>query len=369
MMEFYNLHPDKIKIANIMAIGRASTMFLQGLLNSHPEIATIIGLFQIYKQDFENKNSASVASSIYERMKEQVEGYFSNYDLEKNFPREIFAKHLKEYTDVFGVNYKTVFIGAHYAYAKHFKKDLSKIKYILSNAHTSRNFFRLYRYFPKQRIIFCVRDPRATLLSARKRNSLIKSLLDPYDSYVLYKKLVKKNKNNVLAIKHEVLHGNYSQVKSDIANFLKIRNSDSFGSASFFNKPYYGSEGKHGSINKLKSSKPDKMFLREEWKTELSTSEIRGVQLIFSGMMEEFGYEKIKNFGRIDVVFFHSSYEGLSLKHILKAHGWKRYTLRFLRGIYFVPLIGPLIMKLLVGLKLFGDVLIDYLRIRLNKIN
>ncbi|MBU3923554.1 MAG: hypothetical protein KJ592_01415 [Nanoarchaeota archaeon] len=355
-MEFHNFHPDKIKIINMIPLGRGSSIFVQGLLDGHPEITTII-FYYLKNNEIENKNFNDIVNLIHERIAERVSMYIGDNDFQKKFPKKIFAKYLKEYTDKFGTSTKTIFIGTHYAYTKHFQKDVSKVRYILGHSHVPEMFIDLAHNFPKQKMLFLIRDPRASFYSGKKMRNTILAITMLRNTTYLYKQM-KKKKQDVMAIKHETLHTNYKKIKFELINWLKIKDNPSLNSATFLDKDYYGFKNeKLESTSGAISNIPDSKFANEKWKDELSTAEINLVQFCFSDLIKIFNYKRIPRYEPLWIEYF-SIRRNLSLNHINTVHkGAKKIFLKFLRFVYMIPLIGlPLVKITFISQELFTKI-------------
>ena len=62
-------NPEKIKVVSLITLGRSSSFFLQGLMNSHPAIVTIMSVFYPEKKDLiQGKNQA--INKLYTRINE-----------------------------------------------------------------------------------------------------------------------------------------------------------------------------------------------------------------------------------------------------------------------------------------------------------
>ncbi|MBR9706379.1 hypothetical protein GOV14_05065 [Candidatus Pacearchaeota archaeon] len=363
-MIFHNFHPDKINLINMIPFGRASSVFMQGLFDGHPEIVTII-FYYLREKDVKGKNFEDLVDLNYNRMKERVDMYIGNYDLEKKFPKKEFRKYFKEYIDEFGISAKTVFIGVHYAYARHFKKDLKKVKYIFAHSHWPDVFLEMVGHFPKQKMLFLARDPRSSFLGGKKTESLVAAVMILRSTLNLYKKLKKKRKMDMLVIRHETLHTDYEKIKQVLVDWLKISKDKTINSATFFGLPFYGmNKQRVTSITGVLSDVPNPVFAKPKWEDKMSTAEINFTQFMFSDMFTMFDYKKRKMFEPLWVEYF-ATRRNLSLS-MINGHykGLRSFGLRGLRILYMVPLIGRPLVKLFWILKEVLHLAHDDLKIR-----
>ncbi|GEM_PF-2805892 len=342
-IKFYNFDPEKIKIANILHIGRSSSIFFQGLLEGHPEIITIVGHFYPEERDIKLKNLEIITENIYKKLRIYIQPYIKSLDIENKIPKKEFKKYLLEYLKTFGVSTKTLLIGIYYSYAKISDRDLSKIRYILLGSHDLITFLRSLKDFKDQKIFFTTRDPRANYLSYKKKGYLLFGLGFTYNHYLFLKRLI-KNKFKVFVVKHEILHKDYKILKKEIISFLKIKYSKEIESCTFFNLPYDGSEWK-SSTRGLTSIIPNKKFVEENWKFELTSYELIFIQFIFSDMMKYFDYKKESPYKNIYIRTLGNDFRNLSIENIKKYQGINKLILEFCRKIYFIPLLGLFIIK------------------------
>ena len=366
--KFGNLVPGRINFIDILTSGRASAIFLQGLLDGHPQIIGLLGLFSVKEKDLANPNLDLIVEKLYEDIQSDVNFFSKHYSLQKEFPKEALLKYLKEYVGVFGLNRKNVYIGVHYAYAKHTKKDLKKLKYILVPAHIPIESLGRIKLFPRQKIIFTVRDPRSALLSYKNVKNILGGIFLIHKSFTFFKRLKRKIPNNLIVVRHEDLILKYDQIRKKIVKFLEIEDSKSLDSATFFGNPFYGSEGPSSSTLKLKADKPNKEFAKELWKHELSTSEIKRIQFFFSKFMRTFGYKKMRQFEPISIGFFGTNYLILSKEVMESKKGFSKGILVFVRGIYFLPLIGRFLCKLILFSFFFYKFLVEMVKLKYTKI-
>ncbi len=324
------INPQNIKVFILVSIGRASSVFIQGLFEGHPEVLTIAGT-SFYLDKVSTKQSLKETSNkFYQKIERGITYNNKHYRFNESFPKEKFYKNLKRYIEFFGLNTKNLFLGVHYAFALHFNFNINNLKYILAHGHTSEFLFKILKDFPDSKIIYAVRDPRANYLSYKKKlEFIIKNPNCISKSVIVEKQLILNKKNyfpiflnlkkklllikfmgsiykeyfffnilkkrcELLVIKHEELHTNYPKIKREIIQFLSIKSDSALETSTFFNKPYNSSESMIPSTIKVKSSKPNKKFAHEQWKEELSSFELKLIQFIFFGMMKTFNYKKIK---------------------------------------------------------------------------
>jgi len=367
-INFGNFDPNKIKLINMTPIGRSSSVFIQGLLDGHSEIITLPGFFYIKDEDFKGLSFKIIVDNLHKRIEYYFKSLLGKSNLNEVFPKNFLYKYLKEYVESFGLDKKTLFIGTHYAYAKYSRKNIEEIRYILAHTHTLLNTFEFAKLFPNLKIIFTLRDPRANYESCLKnKQSPITIFFTQYNHYILYKKLIKKKRKNIIVIKHEELHENYPKIKKELINFLNIKDEKILDSATFFNQPFYGMKGGPKSSTNIYLDKPNPNFNNKFWKEGLSTSEIKFIQLTFSGLMKTFNYKKIKSFEPLSVRVSGELYKTISLVEIEKKKGFRKKLTILARLIYKIPLIGLPIIKIFIFFNIFGRFSKELIKIKLSR--
>lgn len=349
--------PNKIKIINILPIGRSSSIFLHGLMEGHEEIITIIGNYYPEENDFIGLDIKEVVKRIYNKLRHMERDYYSESRLENIFPINKLELYLKEYLSFFGINKKTILIGIHYALAKSCKKDLSKVKYILMQSHNTPHFLRSIEDFPKQKMIFTVRDPRASFFSYKNKLNYITGIIGLLENYALFKRL-SKDKYDLITIKHEDLNMDYKKIKKELIKFLDIKDSKSLNECTLFNIPWDYSQGKNNSITKNYLTKPNKIFVSDTWKNEMSTPEIKFIQFIFSDFMKIFNYKKIDLFDNFNMIIFNTKVHFLA-----NNEKYSKKLSKGLKGFSKIPIGGYLILKGILLLYVITLFLATFIRI------
>lgn len=162
-------------------IGRSGSIFLQSLLDSHPEILMFPGVINFFTDIFpyHQKNP--------EKWSENISNVIRSW-METLEPYNIYQKLGKERNETIDVDLdqiinimktecnikespsaKKLFLALHYAIGTYYSIDLSRIKYIYVHEHTlDFNKFNLQNslsLFPNTHILCIIRDPRANHIS------------------------------------------------------------------------------------------------------------------------------------------------------------------------------------------------------------
>lgn len=327
--DFFNFHPDKIKVVGIIAVGRSSSLFLQCLLDGHPNLITF-PMKEFVRLDSKDNFSAFFDKYYNNILREDFKLY--NQNIDDCLKKKEFEKCVKDYLDNFGYNTKTFFIALHYAAAKSNKQNIKKIEYIVYQSHNASYTKELFKEFKNIKFVFTIRDPRANHWSWIKNENAPDLYMYQLYYYVLYKKL----KFCSIAIKHEDIHLRHPYVKRKIISFLKIKDNVCLNNSTICNRPFTGSI--IGS--KIKGDRPNPRYVNDKWKTDLPKYEIDRIQRIFSEFMSEFEYKNINTKG---------------LENFITVYGHKYYfkSIRFspLKNIldFFtkIPLVGLWVPKII----------------------
>ncbi|VVC03231.1 Sulfotransferase domain protein [Candidatus Burarchaeum australiense] len=291
-MEFHNFEPEKMGLLLIEPLNRSSSLFLNALLDRHPELV----------QGFTSRYPELPAGTTPEQAARIAYGYARNpmwaeaTPFEFPFSFEQFKPHFLAYVSAFGLSDKTAFIGTHYALAVLRKKDLRRVKWIVFHTHAAiKDVLRARRAFwARKRIIITVRDPRASQLSGRKTADSFPTyrfILAPSLLLHIYRHAFRPRE--ILFMRHEDLHRHYASVRKKLCAFLGISDNACMDDATYYGKKWDGTN-KSGplSANKLTSTRPDPRFVKDDWKQKLSPFELFYIQDVFQkGIMDEFGYE------------------------------------------------------------------------------
>lgn len=321
---FYHFHPDKIQVVDIIALGRSSSFFIQGFFDGHPECITIPNI-SIYSYLVSNaRKGQGLRQTINDLYKKSTSLYNSpNKKIEGIVPFSLFDIGIREYINEFGPSTKNFFVAAHYALAKIIYPDrLASIRYIIYQTHQvggfrmrTNNFVtQIHRDFPRRKIIFPIRDPRATWLSTRKlmptsRTPFLSCVIVNYLYAIFYEVI---SPGRTFFIKHEDFHKNFAKTLQKLIAFVGISYHRSLEYSSFFNIEYDGTGINDGSgvsvttSTGLFKSRPDERYARDNWKEELDGGEIEFIQWISESYMKKFHYglyKKEKGLYRVRNIF------------------------------------------------------------------
>lgn len=168
----------------ITVIGRSGAMFLQSLLDNHPEIVMYPGIVNFYRTAYPliAKGRMGWREAIVETLK-TWERAMIPYNIRKNLGREknesleidagaIVALMEAEIGD--GVpERKKLFLAFHYAVGNYFKTDMTKTRVIVCHEHTIKLSDKMIGDiagdFPSAKFLCITRDPRSNYLSIVKR--------------------------------------------------------------------------------------------------------------------------------------------------------------------------------------------------------
>ena len=295
--EFSNkFNEEKRGVLVQTVIGRSGSLFLQSLLDNHPEILMFPGVVNFFIEihpQLKSKNTEweDVIKETIGRWISILEPYNIHHNLGDEMTESIWIDtdeiisimhnkcNLQDFPDS-----KTLFIALHYAIGVYFNIDLSCIKYIYVHEHTSEfneaNVKDIISLFPKAKIICSVKDPRANHLSIYKWLSKRKSIQNKYweeskyiknaYSYMCYRwyrnmlALINKYHENFLIIRLEDIHTYRIGFLKSLCDFLEVKYHDNLLRSTFNSKIWSGD-----NFSAKKSGfRQNNTF--DKWRSELS---------------------------------------------------------------------------------------------------
>ena len=148
-LEFLNFR-NSTNLILITPHGRAGSLFVQGLLDNHPQIVSLPYFINYYDINFEYKNLNELIDKYFELNKEllQVSKYLKiNLEDKEIFDVCLIKKTMYEVLDeCTEVNNKDILCSLFYAYLKFLKKDISNVKFLLVHLHLYDACFNTHKF-------------------------------------------------------------------------------------------------------------------------------------------------------------------------------------------------------------------------------
>ena len=205
-------------------------------------------------------------------------------------------------------NHKKVFYGIHYAFSKIYKIDLRKKKILVCQEHVS---FYCNEHVKMNNVdfIFMVRDPRASIAGSILRMSKHNSdriYSNQFDQIILIWKwaekfvLKKKINNKIYVSRNESMHKNLKKEMLNLSKWLNIKFTKTLLQQTVLGKTWYGEtayiQGKDQEDD-LKKYPPKNFYhakeVRKRWKSVLSVSEIKIIEIILKKVFDKYNYKFI----------------------------------------------------------------------------
>lgn len=310
-----NWAPDRMGLVAIIAMGRASSLFFQGLLDGHPQIATLptfeyipkclcrfVGRKQIQANEFENAMEQTILWG--------QELFGKKIENAPKIDKKRFGEKFLEYVEEFGLSRKAVFIAIYYAFSSCLSKEVGNARKTVSNSGTPHSHVQgiqmivfqchlgsqampMTEDFEQVKFIGMVRDPRASLAGPISKGSynIFSWGLFPSSQYRFLKNM-QLSGYQVLFVKHEDLHRNPEYTMKEVASFLRIECRDLLKESTFFfsDLEFDGSGLASKSSAGLFANKPNPEYAKNRWESILSTKDTAFVEWANKDLMNEFGY-------------------------------------------------------------------------------
>lgn len=308
---------ESLPITIISSFGHNGLDWMHSLLDSHPNISLMPAYSFFRTLDFYEKKygsriedlkkpneiSEKLTSFLYFDPSYQViRRKFINNDKES----KIFKKDLSLFLNNSSHQnkIKKIFYGINYAFCKLYNLDFKKVKMIISQEHVSWHSER-YKNIFDPKFIFMMRDPRAGLAGAWKRQSENQGLsrLNPFDfdksilagTYLesFYKRLSKKERSKIKIMINEKMHVDLKKEMESLCNWLGINFFESCLDESFLGKEWLG-ESSYLGVDELEKRPPKNFYepknIEARWRARLSDDEIVMIETIFNYSFKKFGY-------------------------------------------------------------------------------
>ena len=325
------MYKTDINLIMITPHGRSGSIFMQSLLDCHPEIASIPAFNLSYqlKKNSENINdfidkfidlNPDIFDTSLGYLGQINHNVTSLFGLEKNSHLKVnkfeFKKILveKEFKDHIlhnqDISRRDFWIGVHLAYLQLIGKDPEQVKYLVFQAHSYHlgDHHIAIEDFPDMYYIAMTRDPREDWLSWKKvtkiRDGWFHFATLDYHRFVCISEYAKAirglvtirpclSPGHLIIIDLNRLHEVNSCGMRKLASTLKIGFEESLLFSTFNGQIWEGNSADRKPVHGFDANK-----VRLNWRTELSSSE---VDLISTSLNQEI---RILNYKMLDVPSF-----------------------------------------------------------------
>lgn len=176
-------HMQSLPMVALVTTGRTGSDFLQSLLDSHPQIATFNGHFAVYSEFFTRALTFNVADGRAADAADEFIGQYlyklvSRYDLQE--AKDRLGEHSDESFTLDTAEFKAHLVGlmgerplssrdfllaVYGAYMLCLGQQIVDAKVIFHHPHLDYEFRLFHKDFPRIRVVFSSRDPRANFCS------------------------------------------------------------------------------------------------------------------------------------------------------------------------------------------------------------
>jgi hypothetical protein len=104
--------------------------------------------------------------------------------------------------------------------------------------------------------------------------------------------------DELLIVRHEDLHLQYSRVRRRVCSFLNIKDDPALDDATVLGHLWDGHFGS-GTFSRtnVRSSRPDKVFAKDDWKRDLSSFHLSVIQFWLGASLRRFRYPRYQRSG------------------------------------------------------------------------
>ncbi len=317
--------PKNINLLVTHPYGRAGSLFIHSLFDSHPNILTLPRCGILYSllpetiTEFNLENQITIFIDRYPGIFDSSKDYFAdvsgiatgkfgiNGDEELYVDIFTFKEALgdmasKELVVNKKISRKDFFVLIHIAYGLSIRSfDPSQIKYIFYHPHSETEWELLSRDFPDFYFIAMTRDPRQDWASCKKifalRMGRNASAIPPLnlvfrarffsEKCMSLVKLIEKLKaDHVRIVDLEQFHALNKSAINHLCDWLGIDFDESLMQSTFNGQRWYGN-----AANLLKSSTFNPTMSRDAWRAELSALEIDVLNILLPGSISYLHYD------------------------------------------------------------------------------
>jgi hypothetical protein len=297
----------------ILGAQKSGTSLLRSILDGHSKLFVIpmeTHYFQLAKYwvDFEfraERPGKISREEIIERFcnwihhKNVFANPYSDSDTRNMFDEDLFLEAISEIqqNDEDKIQIEKYFEAIYYSI---YNQQLSPNKRVVEKSIENAEFaWILQLFFPQAKFIHIIRNPYANIVSIRKFKSMesgfplmpriVKSLKNSY--YYLYKN--KENINNYFTIRYRDLVTNPETQIKRICKFLEIPFEKTLLAPTHLGKNWQGNSITGEPFTKINATRLNK------WQNEIFPLEVSYINKLFSFVLKDYNYQKVKQNGSI----------------------------------------------------------------------
>lgn len=311
--------------------GRAGSLFVHSLFDSHPNILTLPRCGDMHSLFPKSVTKSSLKADVdafiadYPGIFDSSKDYFGNisgivtgrfgYNGDENievdvsaFKEKLFEMASHEFDTNGWMSRRTFFILIHLAYAQCVRPmELSQCKYIFYHPHTNKEWDELFVDFPNLYFIAMTRDPRQDWVSWKKIHGLrlgrdgsqtppisllIRANDFSEDCQYLHAMRSKFHEDHLRIIDLDNFHVMNREAMLRFCEWLEIEFNESLMSSTFNGLTWYGN-----SIDLKKISTFNPNMKRGTWKNDLSEYEIDLINRLIPGTIRYLHYDIEDKYG------------------------------------------------------------------------
>lgn len=333
-----NFDEKNITFVCLTVLGRAGSLLLHSLLDSHEQVLTIPNILPLYQntsdQSFKSLNLNESIEQFFSSSIFETDWFYNKLGENKDESLGIDYQALKEnFINIFEVvdyNRKNFILVLHLAYAKCTNINIDNIKVIVLHEHYLRSFFdsSFIRNDSFKAYFKALFNSNVSLydlvLEDFKNVKFLCMKRHPFESYISFKRIIfdsfdiipsdqfwkymtylftcyrdmsdlliqekQKNRTDFMLIEFSDIHKKTKEIMMQVSDFINIDYSDKLLLSTFNGKMWWGNSPKM----LMNGTTKERNF--NEWITILSDNEIKLLNLSLGCFLEKFDYEKINSY-------------------------------------------------------------------------
>ena len=305
------------KVFFLLSFGHCGIDWTHALLTSHEKIL-ILPAFSFYRgwrDVISNKTNHLNIDSLVDSWKRYIDFQYSDKEGGRFFnttdENKLFYARFKSNLESFGLNRADVFYAIHEAYAYVTNINIDSINVIVEHEHVCFHADWIFEDFINPNIIFLLRDPRAALAGYYKgierkctnnpncyHHLISKSWAEWKKATQIFYTYGNVKSNNITIIKYENLVKDIVTSARKLASILGVNYEKTLTIPTNIDGTTWRTDTGYIS-NDDPDVNRDEFFrideIKKRWMSVLIQKDIISIEVVFSRIMEDFGYKKMFN--------------------------------------------------------------------------
>jgi hypothetical protein len=301
----------------LITMPRGGSEYFQSLIDGHSEVIVYILNFRFFTEYIKSSKvySISLDFDIVDFIDEfigcQIDRFATRYEKNErldelgygrnesiNINREEFKKHFITIIGNEDKNVENIFLSIYGAYTLSLNRDISKVKILFHHAHTVDEAVEFGKRFPNSKLLYSIRDPRASFTSANINVYLKSFQIYNYKYFcdILVQLSPFKNRKTLIEIK--TIFGEIIPVYLELLSKEKYLNELAFQMGINYESTMKLSTwgglvwwGDKQSLNPIDPTGKDRNKIDRLWRKKLSKKDQYIFNIIFNNLLKTYNYE------------------------------------------------------------------------------